>query len=84
MKRFLPVADAVLRMVTETGVSPAAAQRDRITALWPLSPVLTATSATLTTASTTAALAAAAVLASGDADDSTATKVSALQTSHSS
>eukprot|EP00953_Heterococcus_sp_UTEX-ZZ885_P037920 19465-Heterococcus_DN1.PRE.1 len=35
MKRWLPVADAVLCMVTEQGVSPLAAQATRMGTLWP-------------------------------------------------
>ena len=35
MKRWLPVAEAVLRMVVEQGPPPSEAQADRVKVLWP-------------------------------------------------
>lgn len=35
MKRWLPLSEAVLRMVVDQGPSPATAQSDRVKVLWP-------------------------------------------------
>ena len=35
MKRWLPLSEAVLRMVVERGPSPAEAQANRVKVLWP-------------------------------------------------
>lgn len=35
MKRWLPLSEAVLRMVVDHGPSPATAQSDRVKVLWP-------------------------------------------------
>lgn len=35
MKRWLPLSEAVLRMVVERGPSPADAQANRVKVLWP-------------------------------------------------
>lgn len=35
MKRWLPLSEAVLRMVVERGPSPAEAQASRVKVLWP-------------------------------------------------
>lgn len=37
MKRWLPVSEAVLRMIVEQGPSPATAQSSRVDVLWPQS-----------------------------------------------